>query len=270
MKKYSLSVVMPALNEEKNIENAVTSTLNAFSKHDIDGEIIIINDGSTDNTACIVNDLIQKYNNIRLITHKKPNGIGCSFWEGAKNSKKDFVVMFPGDNENDPNEALMFFDLTEKVDIIIPFVHNIEVREKVRRLISSMYNFIMNMSFGIRLNYHNGTVFYRRVILNDVNLSSFGFFYQAEILIKLLRKGYLFAEVPNYLGQRASGKSKALTFKSFLQIVKGYLNLVYNIHIKRLESRKNYQKLHTESVTYARNIEFESKTGNNIKEYAIS
>ena len=269
MKKYSLSVIMPALNEEKNIKKAVTDTLTALNKHEIDGEIIIINDGSTDNTANIVQELSKNIDNLKIITHKKPEGIGRSVWDGIKSSEKDIVVYFPADNENDPDDALRFFDLMDNVDILVPFIHNIEVRDKIRRLISAIYNFIINMTFGIKLNYHNGTTLYRRVILNDIELSNFGFFYQAEILIKLIRKGYLFAEVPNYLGQRANGKSKALTGKSFMQTAGGYLNLAYTIHIKALETKKNYQKLHPESVTYLRNLEFENKL-NDCGEYASS
>ncbi|OGH99369.1 MAG: hypothetical protein A2039_05620 [Candidatus Melainabacteria bacterium GWA2_34_9] len=269
MKKYSLSVIMPALNEEKNIEKAVINTLTALNKHEINGEIIIVNDGSTDNTANIARELSKNIDNLKIITHKKPEGIGRSVWDGMKSSEKDIVVYFPADNENDPDDALRFFDLMDNVDILVPFIHNIEVRDKTRRLISAIYNFIINMTFGIKLNYHNGTTLYRRVILNDIELSNFGFFYQAEILIKLIRKGYLFAEVPNYLGQRASGESKALTSKSFVQTSVGYLNLAYTIHIKALETKKNYQKLHPESITYQRNLEFENKI-NDSGEYASS
>jgi len=177
--------------------------------------------------------------------------------------------MFPGDNENDPDDALIFFDIMDNVDIIIPFIHNIEVREPKRRFLSSLYRSIMNISFGINLNYHNGTTFYRRIILNDVELSNYGFFYQAELLIKLIRKGYLFAETPNYLGQRTTGKSKALTWRSFAQIIKGYLNLVYNIHIKLIESRNNYRNFHPESVTYLRNSVFENKENKENKDNKI-
>lgn len=259
MKKYSLSVIMPALNEEKNIEKAVIATINAFNKYGIDGEIIVINDGSTDNTANIIQNLAKQHNNIKFITHKAPKGIGYSVWKGFKTSDKEVVVYFPADNENDPDDALMFFDLIDKVDIIAPFIHNLKVRDKKRRLISAIYNFIINMTFFTKLNYHNGTTFYRRVILNDIELSNFGFFYQTELLIKLIKSGYLFAEVPNYLGQRTDGKSKALSLKSFIQTIKGYLNLIYVIYIKALKTNKNYKKFHPESITYKRNLNYENK-----------
>lgn len=259
MKKYSLSVIMPALNEEKNIKQAVENTLAAFMRNYVDGEIIIINDGSTDRTPEIIRELIDKHENIKTINHDTPKGIGTSVWEGFTTSEKDVVVMFPSDNENDPDEALMFFSLMESVDIVIPFIYNIEVRDKQRRLISSIYNFIINMSFGIKINYHNGTTFFRRAILDDIELTSFGFFYQAELLIKLIRKGYLFAEVPNYMCQRCSGESKALSWKSLREVAKGYLYLAYNIHIKAIEGVKDHKKLNPASATYQRNQAFCSK-----------
>jgi len=270
MKKYSLSVIMPALNEEKNIEKAVNSTMNAFKKNNINGEIIIINDGSTDNTANIIQNLTQQYDNIKVITHDSPKGIGYSVWEGFKSSQKDIVVMFPSDNENDPEETLLFFDLTNNVDIIAPFICNIEVRGKQRKRISEAYNFIINATFGTKLNYHNGTTLYRRKILDDVELSSFGFFFQTELMIKLIKKGYLYAEVPNYLSKRVGGSSKALTFKSFLEVAKGYLKLIKTIHLKLFESKKIDKQFQSESVTYLRNLEFEEKLNKESKEDAIT
>jgi glycosyltransferase involved in cell wall biosynthesis len=245
----SLSVIMPALNEEKNIKEAIYSTLKAMDHYKIKGEMIVINDGSIDNTGKIIQEIIKNNKNIKLINHNKPMGIGYSFFDGIKFSEKDVVVMFPGDNENDSFDALSFFYLMNNVDIIVPFIHNSEVRNRFRRLISSIYRFIINMSFGINLNYTNGTVFYRKCILEDIKLKSKGFFYQAEILIKLIRKGYMFAEIPNVLLKRNSGKSKAVSFKSLLNIIKNYLILFLDIHIKRIEGKNGYYNLHKKSIS---------------------
>lgn len=250
MSKLSLSVIMPALNEEENIRDAISSTLNAFSLYGINGEVVVINDGSTDRTKEIVEEAAKEDGRVRLINHDTPQGIGASFFEGAINSDNDVVVMFPGDNENDAESALCFYDTLEKVDILVPFIHNVEVRDRLRRVISSIYRFIINISFGINLNYTNGTVFYRRCIFDNVELKSHGFFYQAELLIKLIRKGYLFAEIPNMLLVRNSGESKATTLKSLINVIKNYVNLLIDIHIKRVESRKDYRKLNINSVAY--------------------
>ncbi len=102
---------MPALNEERNIKISIISTLNAFKRRNIIGNIIIINDGSTDNTRKIVENIMLKNKLIRLINHVKSTGICYSFLEGVKQSRNDMVVTFTGDNENAPNEAYNFLNL---------------------------------------------------------------------------------------------------------------------------------------------------------------
>jgi dolichol-phosphate mannosyltransferase len=250
MKKLTLSVIMPSLNEEENIKEAICSTLSAFDFHDIDGEIIVVNDGSTDQTREIVETIFGNNHRLRLINHKKSTGVGYSFFDGVQHSKRDIVVMFPGDNENDPVDALNYIHILDQVDMVVPFIHNSEVRNRWRRLISSLYRFIINISFGVQFHYTNGTVFYNRHILKDIQLESSGFFYQAELLIKLTRKGYLFAEVPNFLSLRSAGKSKAISLFSFVKVVKSYLKLFLEIHIKRIETQKDYRKLNPLSVSY--------------------
>ena len=271
MKQPTLSVIMPALNEEKNIEAAINSTFEALKKYNIDGEIIVVNDGSSDDTKNIVENLAQNNDLIKLINHDKPQGIGASFWDGVKHSNNDVVVMFPGDNENDPDDALRFFYLMNDVDIVIPFIHNLDVRDRIRRIISSIYRFIVNVSFGINLNYTNGTIFFRRIILEGLELNTTGFFFNAELLIKLIRHGYLFAEVPNFLSVRGGGKSKAISLKSLIIVIKGYLRLFFDIYIRQIESRDKYfkkrsdfRKLNETSITYIRQKDFDervNKTG---------
>jgi glycosyltransferase involved in cell wall biosynthesis len=250
----SLSVIIPALNEMNNIQDSVMSTLKAFEVYDINGDIIVINDGSTDETPLIVRNIMKKNRRVKLINHSRPMGIGYSFFDGAGQSTKDAVIMIPGDNENNPEDALAYLNLLKQVDIVVPFIHNIEVRKRGRRILSSLYRLIINITFGINLNYTNGTVLYRRCILNGVTLKSWGFFYQAELLIKLIRKGYMFAEVPNFLSTRSSGKSKATTFKSLFRITKSYLNLAFEIHVKRIEGKKNYFNLIRDSISYGKSI----------------
>ena len=248
----SLSIIMPALNEEKNIILAVDLSFKAAEKYAIKAEIIVINDGSTDKTGI----LLEKYRSenkkrkLKIIKHEKPMGIGYSFMDGVRNASNEIVVMFPGDNENDAESALECFQMLNHVDILVPFIHNDEVRNRFRRLLSSLYRFIINMSFGINLNYTNGTVFYRRSIFEDIELQTTGFFYQAELLIKLIRRGYLFAEVPNFLSVRSSGKTKAVSLKSFINVAKSYLILLFNIHILRVSGQVDIEFLNKKSISY--------------------
>lgn len=228
---YKVSIIMPALNEEDNITGAVRNVKESFFRFGIPGEIIIINDGSTDKTKEIIYGLIKECPYIRVIDHLKPSGIGASFWEGVKESKGEIVTLLPGDGENDASEALRYISLMESVDIIVPFVFNEGVRTWKRRMLSKFYKAIINLSFGILLNYMNGTVMYRKCILEDMDLNAAGFFFQTELLIRCIKTGYLYAEVPYALRGRAAGRSKAVTMKSLLAVVKSYLTALHSVYL---------------------------------------
>ncbi|MDD4955783.1 MAG: glycosyltransferase family 2 protein, partial [Candidatus Omnitrophica bacterium] len=114
--KIDISVIMPALNEEKNISPAIGNTLKAFDDFKINGEVVVINDGSTDKTEEIILELSKKDKRISLIKHTVPQGIGASFWDGVGSAKGDAVVMLPGDNENDPWETFRYASLLNHVD----------------------------------------------------------------------------------------------------------------------------------------------------------
>lgn len=230
MEKMSLSVIMPALNEENNIQAAVENTLQAFEDFQIEGEVIVINDGSTDKTPDIVRDIMAQDDRVSMIEHEDPQGIGAAFWDGVDLAKGNIVSMFPGDNENDPWETLRYYKLLEQVDIIIPFVFNKEVRSLFRNALSFIYRFIINTTFLVYFNYTNGTVLYRKSILEQITHRSTGFFFQTDILVRTVKRGYLFAEVPYRLGARSHGVSKAVTFPSLVQVIKGYLRLVHDIY----------------------------------------
>jgi len=229
----AISIIMPALNEEKNIVAAVSNTLNAFKDLDIDGEVLVVNDGSTDKTEELLVELGKKDKRVRLLNHDSPQGIGAAFWDGVDNAHGEVVSMFPGDNENDPWESLGYFKLLEQVDIVIPFVFNKEVRSLFRNLLSFVYRFIINTTFLVYFNYTNGTVLYRKSLLKELGFRSKSFFYQTDILVRLVKKGYLFAEVPYRLGMRNTGVSKAVSFPSLLRVVGGYMNLVKDIYYNK-------------------------------------
>lgn len=236
--KVDLSVIMPALNEERNILFAINNTLKAFSDFNINGEIVFVNDGSTDRTEELVEDVVRKGEPVRMINHNTPKGIGASFWDGVDSARGDAVVMLPGDNENDPWEILQYYKLLEHVDIVIPFIFNRETRSLFRNILSNIYRFIINTTFLVNFNYTNGTVLHRRLLLKELNYRSNSFFFQTDILIRTVKRGYLFAEVPCKLGIREHGTSSAVSFSSLLQVIKGYLRLVRDLYFKRDKETK--------------------------------
>ena len=231
-KKYQVSLIVPALNEVENLERSVLDILSALKKHQIMGEIVLIDDGSTDGTAELANKLGADHSNVLVLHNKENQGIGFSFWEGSKLASGDVIVMMPGDGENDPIEILRYLPLMTEVDVVIPFVYNIENRSFYRRMLSKVYKAIINLSFGMLLNYMNGTVMYRRSVLLSLSLQSSGFFYQTELLIKAIRNGFLYAEVPYAIKFRTKGDSKAMRFYALFRLIRDYIHALLSVYVE--------------------------------------
>lgn len=221
---------MPALNEEANLRNAVLDVLEGFRRTELSGEIIVINDGSTDGTSTLLRELSTQIPNLKIITHSTPKGIGRSFWDGVETAEGETITLLPGDGENDAYEILRYVPLLSSVDLVVPFVFNRGTRSKVRQFASYLYRRIVQISFGLTVNYFNGTVLYRTEVLRQFSLTSNGFFYQAELLIKIIRAGYLYAEVPYGLKTRKKGESKAIRIRALVEVMKNFLSLFVAAH----------------------------------------
>jgi glycosyltransferase involved in cell wall biosynthesis len=231
------SIIMPALNEEKNIELALLNSLDALDHFDIRGELIAINDGSTDQTEILIKSFLARDPRIRLISHDKPKGVGASFWDG-----EDVAL-----------EIFRYHALLNSVDIVIPFVFNKHVRSAYRNALSWIYRFIINMTFLVNFNYTNGTVMYRKALLDELEFRSSSFFFQTDILVRTVKRSYLFAEVPYRMWMRTQGISKAISFPSLFQVIRGYLRLIRDIygptpknaprsHVSSSQTAKRYQE----------------------------
>jgi len=237
MNSTIITVIMPALNEEQSLAASVGNVLRSFRHFTLHGELVIINDGSSDRTAEIADRLAAEHENVKALHHAAPQGIGAAFRDGVKAASGELVVYIPGDGENDAAEIFRYIPLMETVDIVIPYVTNPEIRPWRRRIVSSFFHFIMTSTFSAPVKYLNGNIIYRRAILAGVEFRSNGFFYQAELLIKVLRRRYLYAEVPYLQNTRLGGRSKSINLAGFLTVTKGYLELVREHRFSRREQQ---------------------------------
>ena len=88
----TLSVVMPALNEEGNIVAAIDAAVRAIERHFDDYEVIVVNDGSTDNTLNLIEKEIRANSRIKVISHASPRGFGASYDSGRSAAVMKYCV----------------------------------------------------------------------------------------------------------------------------------------------------------------------------------
>jgi glycosyltransferase involved in cell wall biosynthesis len=234
--KPTLTVIVPALNEEANIRAATQTIQAAIDDRFSDYEILIFNDGSNDNTGAIAEELSKKNEKIRVIHNERTMGFGYNYRKGVELARFDYIVMLPGDNEISEESIKKIFNSIGKADIVIPYTLNPEVRPLLRRIISRFFTTVLNLSFGLRIRYYNGPVIHKSKIIKSVPIVTSGYAYQAETLVQLLKSGLSYVEVGMNINQRRHGTTKAFALKNIISVFLTFFRLVYNIHVKRGEA----------------------------------
>lgn len=238
-KKCSISVIIISLNEAGNINNVVDLVLDFLQKEGLDDyELILINDGSTDGTGKIIDELAARSDRIKSVHNPTKKGLGYDFRTGISLASKDYVGWFPGDNEVSPETIKNIFAKIGEADIIIPIYETKPLsRSRYRRMLSVTYVALFNTIFGLRLKYFNGPCFFRRQLLSDVTMSTNGPAYMAEILVQLVKGGMPYVEVPMYFKPRNYGKTSVLKWKNVYLIAETIIRLFFRLHF----SRKNHK-----------------------------
>lgn len=234
-KKPSISIIVPCLNEEGNIRGTVASIKDALeaTKRFGDYEILIFDDGSTDATGEVIDELAKSEKGVVPVHNPKNMGFGYNYTEGVRRAKKEYVMMVPGDNEI-PSEAIKtIFKRVGEADIVVPYTANMWVRPMSRRVVSKVFVVLMNTLFGMRLTYFNGTCVIRSDLLRKVPMKTWGFAYMAAILVRLVRSGASYVEVGVDIQQREAGATKAFRPKNVVSVTSAIARLFWDVRIRK-------------------------------------
>ena len=226
-----LSILIPAFNEEANIEDTIVTVLKAASSCDnLQIEIIIINDGSTDKTKQIIDKLAFVFPCIKPIHRSKNYGIGDGFRLGLKTAKYSKFMIVPGDDDMPSDLLISMMRNVTTSDIVLGYWLNREVRGRRRNILSLIYNTIYMLSFNIFIQYLNGPTIYPTKKLRCLNLKSTRFSITAEATIKAMRTGSTFCEIGGYMQTGLRG-STSFQIHNLIETLVTFLRLVVEIHV---------------------------------------
>jgi glycosyltransferase involved in cell wall biosynthesis len=218
--KNSITIVIPAFREENNIEAAIDNALRVVESVTSDYEIIVVDDGSPDKTGDFARLKAQVNPNIRVAVNATNEGFGYSFARGVKMASKEFITVFPGDNDM---AALSLKDLLEargSADLVISYMQKNNVRSFFRLLVSKTFVIVMNTLFGLKLKYYNGAFICRTSLLQAIAIKSTGLAALAECIVRLLKQGVGWRAIYfEHVGRRHE-KSKAFNLKSINAVSK--------------------------------------------------
>ena len=212
-----LSILIPVFNEENTILE-ILKKINEINldRFGLEKEIIIVNDGSTDRTKKILEELKTR-NNFALFHHRKNQGKGAAIKTGLEHAAGDFILIQDADLEYDPADYPVL--LEPLIENEINIVYGSRGLKKNPSSSIGFYlggkflTFILNLLFGTKLTDINTCYkVFKREVLRDIKLEESGFAFCEEVTAKVIKKGYKIKEIPISYNPRDFKEGKKIRF----------------------------------------------------------
>ena len=210
MERYDkdISVVFPAFNEAENIEACIIVAYAILKELIRDFEIIIVNDGSTDGTEEICDELAKRLDKVRVISKSSNEGYGVALRDGFKTARFDLVFFSDADRQFDIINLRDLLKHIGQYDIVIGFRRNRQDAFK-RKFLSWGYNILVGLLFNLNVtDIDCAFKLFKKKIFDRITIESERFFVNTEILAKAKAEKCSMKEVGVSHFPRYEGESK--------------------------------------------------------------
>lgn len=230
--QYDLSVIVPCYNEEGNIGILVQRILAVFAKYDIHAELLLVNDGSSDETANYIDKAQSEHESVRAYHHEINQGMEQGWNTGLQFARGNYSCFIDADLQYLPEEIYRLYKTikAERCDVVQGARSTIGRLKDSRYILSVGLNIMLNILFGMRSKDNkSGFVMAPTDVLKDIMAHKFHYYYyQTFITVAAKSKGYLIQEVETLFGNRFFGTSfiagfpGRLIFRTVVDVIKGF------------------------------------------------
>ena len=238
-KPTGLSVFFPAYNDSGTIASMVIRAVQAASEVTPDFEVIVVNDGSSDATAEIADELARTYPNVRVVHHPRNRGYGGALQTGFRSAAKELIFYTDGDAQYDPAElATLWAKMGPGVDLVNGY--KISRSDPLHRIvIGRLYHYIVSILFGLTVRDVDCDFrLLRRSIFERIQLEKTSGVICLEMMKKIQDAGFRIVEVPVRHYHRAFGKSQFFNFPRIFKTVIDVMRLWFTLVIRHEHRRQ--------------------------------
>lgn len=229
----SLSLVLPAHDEQENIGEVVRRALAALPAYTGDFEIIVVDDGSRDETGAIADALAAGDPRVRVIHHQRNRGYGAALTSGFAASTGDYVMFMDADRQFDIADLRLLAPFVGDFDIVAGF--RMERNDPLhRRVFAEVFNVSVRVLFGVHLrDIDCAFKIFRGDLLRDLDLTSPGALINTEIQAKLRRRQARLAQVGVHHYPRLAGSATGGSPRVILRAMRETIGLWWRLNRPR-------------------------------------
>jgi glycosyltransferase involved in cell wall biosynthesis len=243
-KPAGLSVFFPAYNDSGTIASMVIRAVQAAAALTPDYEVIVVNDGSVDATAPIVDELARTYPHVRVVHHAKNRGYGGALQTGFRSATKELIFYTDGDAQYDPAElAALWARMSPRIDLVNGY--KISRSDPMHRIvIGRVYHHLVSLMFGLTVRDVDCDFrLMRRAIFERIDLTKTSGVICLEMMKKIEDGGFRIVEVPVHHYHRAFGRSQFFNFRRIVKTGVDVFRLWYALVVRREHLRAGVRPL---------------------------
>ena len=192
----SVSIVIPAFNEEANIAKVLRASVETLERLNTDYEVIVVDDASDDRTVAIVKEYAATNNHIRLIEPGANIGANAAALLGMREARCELIFFIPADLQIMPDQLERCLPLLARADYVCT-VRNHRADPWYRRVMAAAYNAAVRLAFRVRTHDVDSSVLIRRSVIVAIapELTSSSDFLPVEMLVRARSHGFRIAQV---------------------------------------------------------------------------
>src|SRR3990167_6341846 len=230
-----LTIFVSCYNEAVFIVDTLNTIITAMQMTRKTFEIIVIDDGSKDESLVCVKHYIEQHPDVDIIlrANKKNKGLAQNYVDGAFMGRGKYYRLFCGDNSEPTETIVKVVNAIGEADIIVPYYTLFQNKSSYRQMISKIYTKIINIISGNKIRYYNGLHIHLRHNIMRWHATTRGFGFQAALLCTLINLGFTYKEIAVITIERRGGRGNAITWKNVRSVSHTMLGLL----IQRLAPR---------------------------------